>query len=158
MIPLLYAFLLGGASFVDAYPLIDPRTVTSLDQAAFAEAQKRDDTATRAFSSVPIKTSDGKCLFVDELSGDFRANLTPIQIADCDGSDGQSWDVITAGVHNDQPNSMLIVSTLVSMPQRSCCGLFSPRSADPSLLQLRPSPCCRKSSSSVLLWWTCRWR
>ena len=60
------------------------------------------------------QSSDGQCLFVDELSGDFRANLTPIQVAACDGSAGQSWDVITAGKHDDQPGTMLIVSTLVS--------------------------------------------
>jgi hypothetical protein len=50
---------------------------------------------------------------VDELSGDFRANLTPIQIKACDGSAGQKWDIITKGVHNDQPGEMLVVSSLV---------------------------------------------
>jgi hypothetical protein len=53
-------------------------------------------------------------LFVDELSGDFRANLTPIQIAACDGSEGQLWDIITSGTHNDQVGKMLVVNTLVS--------------------------------------------
>ena len=56
MIPLIHAvFLLGAASFAAARPLVEKRTVTQLDQAATAEAQQRDDTATRAFSSVPIK-------------------------------------------------------------------------------------------------------
>lgn len=67
------------------------------------------------FSSA-LQTSDGQCLFVDELSGDFRANLTPIQIGACDGSDGQLWDVLTSGVHNNVPGSMLVVSTLVGAP------------------------------------------
>ncbi|KAL6242851.1 hypothetical protein RBB50_010497 [Rhinocladiella similis] len=124
MVALLYAALLGGASLIAGLPVAEKRTVTALDQAAFEEAQQRDDTATRAFSSVPIKTSSGQCLFVDELSGDFRANLTPIQVGDCDGSDGQLWDVITAGKHDDQPGTMLIVSTLTQ-----ACFNFDPRRA-----------------------------
>lgn len=55
MTPILCALLLGTASIVAARPVIEARTVTSLDQAATAEAQQRDDTATRAFSGVPIK-------------------------------------------------------------------------------------------------------
>ena len=92
---------------------LEKRNVTQLDPTAFAEAHKRDDTATRAFSSVPIITSSGQCLFVDELSGDFRANLTPVQVATCEGSPGQGWDVITSGEHDDQLGAMLVVSTLV---------------------------------------------
>lgn len=38
-----------------AAPLLEARNVTALDQQGFEEAQQRDDTATRAFSSVPIK-------------------------------------------------------------------------------------------------------
>jgi hypothetical protein len=49
------------------------------------------------------------------LSGDFRANLTPIQVKACDGSTGQQWDVITAGKHNDKAGTMIIVNTLVCM-------------------------------------------
>ncbi|KAI1627449.1 hypothetical protein EDD37DRAFT_656369 [Exophiala viscosa] len=104
--------------------MVEKRNVTALDQAAFQQAQERDSTATRASSSVPIKTSDGQCLFVDELSGDFRANLTPIQVGDCDGSEGQSWDIITAGIHDNQPGTMLIVSTLTQ-----ACFNFDPRRA-----------------------------
>lgn len=89
------------------------RNVTQLDPTAFAEAQQRDNTATRAFSSTPITTSSGQCLFIDELSGDFRANLTPVQLAICNGSAGQKWDIITSGQHDDQPGTMLVVSTLV---------------------------------------------
>jgi hypothetical protein len=47
------------------------------------------------------------------LSGDFRANLNPIEVGNCDGSTGQAWDIITAGKHNNVANSMLIVNTLV---------------------------------------------
>ncbi|RFU73045.1 hypothetical protein TARUN_9218 [Trichoderma arundinaceum] len=103
---------------------IQRRAVASLDPAATAEAHPRDDTATRAFSNVQIKTSDGKCLSVDPLSGDFRANLTPIQITDCGSVQGQGWDVLTAGVHNDQPGQALIVSTLTQ-----ACFNFDPRRA-----------------------------
>ncbi|ETS03874.1 hypothetical protein M419DRAFT_96983 [Trichoderma reesei RUT C-30] len=103
---------------------IQRREVASLNPDATAEAQKRDDTATRAFSNVQIKTSDGKCLSVDPLSGDFRANLTPIQITDCGSAQGQGWDVITAGVHNDQKGQALIVSTLTQ-----ACFNFDPRRA-----------------------------
>ncbi|KAL7958542.1 hypothetical protein V8C34DRAFT_282576 [Trichoderma compactum] len=100
------------------------RAVASLDPAATAEAHPRDDTATRAFSNVQIKTSDGKCLSVDPLSGDFRANLTPIQITDCGSNDAQGWDVITSGVHNDQKGEALIVST-----KTQACFNFDPRRA-----------------------------
>lgn len=71
-----------------------------------------------------LQTSDGKCLFVDELSGDFRANLTPIQVADCGATDGQGWDVITQGKHINVANSMLVVSTLTN-----ACFNFDPRRA-----------------------------
>jgi hypothetical protein len=103
-----------------------------LDAAAVAEAHQRDNTATRSFTGVAIKvsasqthstrttpdriiqTSDGQCLFVDPTSGDFRENLTLVQIKPCNGSDGQKWDVITAGKHNDQPGFALIVSSQVA--------------------------------------------
>ncbi|KAI0105611.1 hypothetical protein F4776DRAFT_646956 [Hypoxylon sp. NC0597] len=100
------------------------RTVTQLDQAAFEEAQQPDNTATKAFTGTQIRTSDGRCLFVDELSGDFRANLTPIQVAECGSTDGQGWDVITAGKHNNVEGSMLVVSTLTN-----ACFNFDPRRA-----------------------------
>jgi len=37
----------------------------------------------------------------------------PIQIEPCDGSEGQKWDFITAGKHNNKPGFALIVSSLV---------------------------------------------
>ena len=58
MIRLVSALLLGTASFVAAVPvhgIHGKRIATSLDQASFEEAQQRDDTATRAFFSIPIK-------------------------------------------------------------------------------------------------------
>ncbi|KAK1634709.1 hypothetical protein BDP81DRAFT_323649 [Colletotrichum phormii] len=125
MIPQAATFLAYATLLVSASPLaLQRRAVTELNEEATKEAQPRDDTATRAFSDVQIKTADGKCLFVDKLSGDFRANLTPIQVAECGATDGQGWDVITAGKHNDQLNSMLIVSTLTQ-----ACFNFDPRRA-----------------------------
>lgn len=62
-----------------------------------------------------IQTSSGLCFAVDPLSGDFRENLTPVQLLPCNGTQGQQWDVITAGVHNDVPGTALIVSSLVSI-------------------------------------------
>ncbi|KAH7308112.1 hypothetical protein B0I35DRAFT_483393 [Stachybotrys elegans] len=114
-------FTLLAATLAAAGP-VTRRQVPQLNQEAFEEAHTRDDGATRAFSDVQIKTSDGRCLFVDILSGDFRANLTPVQIADCGTTDGQGWDVITAGIHNDQPGQVLVVSTLTQ-----ACLNFDPR-------------------------------
>ncbi|KAK3313738.1 hypothetical protein B0H66DRAFT_629730 [Apodospora peruviana] len=104
--------LLVLATATGATPILQPRVVDSLNPEAFAEAQKEDKTATKAFSNVQIKTSDGKCLFVDKLSGDFRANLTPVQVGTCGSTDGQGWDIITSGAHINGQNVMLIVSTL----------------------------------------------
>lgn len=119
------SILLASVTLSFAKPLeVQPRTVAALNTAAFQEAQQRDDTATRLFSSTTIKTSTGQCLSVNELSGDFRANLTPIQIAACDGSAGQAWDVITAGKHDDQAGTMLVVNTLTQ-----ACLNFDPRRA-----------------------------
>lgn len=84
-----------------------------LNPAAAAKANQRDDTATRAFSNATIKTSSGKCLFVDPVAGDFRENLIPVQLKACDGGANEQFDIITKGKHNDQPGSMLVVSTAV---------------------------------------------
>lgn len=119
--------LLLEATVSLAAPVSLGRRVTTgvtLDPAAVAEAQVRDDTATRAFSATSITTSDGQCLFVDPTSGDFRENLTPVQTAVCNGSTSQQWDVITAGVHNNVPGAALIVSTLTN-----ACLNFDPRRA-----------------------------
>ncbi|KAJ3576443.1 hypothetical protein NPX13_g3698 [Xylaria arbuscula] len=103
-------------------PVLFRRVVTQLDQTAFEEAQQPDATATKAFASTLIKTADDRCLFVDKFSGDFRANLTPVQIADCGSTDGQEWDIITNGKHNNVADSMLVVSTLTN-----ACLNFDPR-------------------------------
>ncbi|ERF73103.1 hypothetical protein EPUS_06564 [Endocarpon pusillum Z07020] len=113
-----------AASVLTASPTALRRAVQQLDQAAFEEAQVRDDTATRAFSDTAIKTSGGKCLSVDQLSGDFRANLTPVQVTACNSTDGQKWDIITSGKHNNQKRAMLVVSTLTQ-----ACLNFDPRRA-----------------------------
>ncbi|KUJ15139.1 uncharacterized protein LY89DRAFT_685954 [Mollisia scopiformis] len=118
-----FSLLLTTAVLALAKP-IEVRTVAALNTAAFEEAQQRDNTATRAFANTEILTSDGQCLFINELSGDFRANLNPIQVAPCDGSQGQLWDVITAGEHDDQAGTMLVVNTLTQ-----ACMNFDPRRA-----------------------------
>ncbi|KAJ7931143.1 hypothetical protein B0H13DRAFT_1959170 [Mycena leptocephala] len=105
-------FTVLAAGLAAAAPF-DRRDV-SLNAAATAEAQKFDATATRAFTATTITTSDGKCLSVDPFSGDFRENLTPINVATCDGSKNQTWDVITAGVHNNVAGQALIVSSLTN--------------------------------------------
>jgi hypothetical protein len=60
------SLLLAYAVGVSYAGPIGSRTVTSLDEAAFEEAQRRDDTATRAFSNVQIKAS----LMIHGSSGD----------------------------------------------------------------------------------------
>ena len=84
-----------------------------LNSAAAAEANIRDDTATRAFSSASIKSSDGQCLFVDPTAGDFRENLIPVTLKACDGSTEQQFDLITKGKHNQEEGSVLVVSAAV---------------------------------------------
>ncbi|KAI1878463.1 hypothetical protein JX265_000395 [Neoarthrinium moseri] len=107
------------------------RLVGELDQGAFEQAQQRDDTAVRTLSNTNIQTSDGRCLFVDELSGDSSANLTPIQVAACGATAGQGWDVITQGKHNDVAGSILIASTLTQ-----ACLTFDPTQATGSQVML----------------------
>jgi len=80
---------------------------------AAAEANPRDATATRAFSSTPIKAANGQCLSIDPAAGDFRQNLIPVQLKPCDGSANQKFDIITKGKHDDQAGTMLVVSTAV---------------------------------------------
>lgn len=61
-----------------------------------------------------LQTADGSCFSIDPLSGDFRENLTPVQVKKCDGSKAQQFDVITAGKHViPNSNSAIIVSSLV---------------------------------------------
>lgn len=122
----LYTTLLTAA--LTASSPVLPRAVTELDDAAFREAQQRDASATRALSNVQIKAFDGRCLFVDALSGDFRANLTPLQLAACSSraGTGQGFEVITKGTHNDQPGRALVVSTLT----QACLSVDPRRPAD----------------------------
>ena len=91
-----------------------------LDAEATAEAQQRDETATRAFSGVSLKASDGTCLSVDPTAGDFRQNLIPVQTTTCNGSANQKFDIITAGKHISQEGGMLVVSTAVGDSSRTC--------------------------------------
>ncbi|KAJ7210197.1 hypothetical protein B0H12DRAFT_1157651 [Mycena haematopus] len=115
-------FTILAAGVATAAP-INIRDV-SLDVAATAEAQKFDATATRALTATTITTSSGKCLSVDPFSGDFRENLTPVNVVTCDGSKNQTWDVLTAGVHNNVAGQALIVSSLTN-----ACLNFDPRRA-----------------------------
>ena len=86
----------------------------TLQPSSAAEANKRDDTATRAFSSVSLKASNGQCLFINPTAGDFRQNLVPVNLQPCQGSPNEKFDLITAGIHNNTPNTTLVVSSLVS--------------------------------------------
>lgn len=101
-----------------------------LNPSAAAEANPRDETATRAFSSVSIRSADGQCLFIDRTTGDFRELLIPIVFQPCDGSAGQQWDVITSGKHNNQANSALIVSALT----QGCLNFDSRRAAGDTVM------------------------
>ena len=113
-----------------------------LNPEAAAEANQRDDTATRAFSGAAIKSSDGQCLFVDPTAGDFRENLIPVTLKACDGSTEQQFDIITKGKHNNEAGSALVVSGAVRtrslvdrsleanmMTQTQGCLNFDPRRA-----------------------------
>lgn len=91
------------------------RAGSVLNAAAAEEANPRDNTATRAFSSTSIKAANRQCLSIDPAAGDFRQNLIPVQFKACDGSAGEKFDIITKGKHNDQSGTMLVVSTLVCM-------------------------------------------
>jgi hypothetical protein len=50
---------LATAALISASPIVQQRTVPALNADAFAEAQVRDNTATRAFSSVEIQVCFG---------------------------------------------------------------------------------------------------
>ncbi|KAI0017582.1 hypothetical protein F4780DRAFT_755126 [Xylariomycetidae sp. FL0641] len=115
--------LMGACSLAAMVP--QPRFVDELDQPAFEQAQRDDPTAIKAFTNIPILTVDGRCLFVDQLSGDERANFTPVQVGECGTTDGQGWDIVTQGIHNDLPGSMLIASNLTG-----ACMNFDPRGRD----------------------------
>lgn len=110
-----------GAPAASGVPDFNPTTPVPVSRAggvlqpsAVAEAQQFDDTATRAFTGVSLKASNGQCLFIDPTAGDFRENLIPIAVQDCDGSPNEKFDFITQGKHNNAQNSTLVVSSLVS--------------------------------------------
>lgn len=154
------ALLSVGAAI--AAPIL-PRDVV-LDPVATAQAQVRDNTATRAFSAAQIQ-SNGQCLTIDPNSGDERENLIPVTIQACNGSAGQQWDVITAGVHNNVPGTALFVSSLtqgcLNLETRDATGhqvfLFScggradgSTSSEPDL--------CTMSPNRMHLRWKCNQR
>lgn len=155
--------LLASSFALPTIANLEKRNITQLDPTAFAEAHKRDDTATRVFSSVPIITSSGQCLFVDELSGDFRANLIPVQVTTYDGRPGQSWDVITSGEHewsawgNAGWQYIGMLSNLalqfLNHMLKGYNELFQ-FFLDTSLLKLRPPSHCWKPSDSLFLRWS----
>ncbi|KAJ7698739.1 hypothetical protein B0H17DRAFT_327079 [Mycena rosella] len=119
LVPTLFTVLAAGLA--TAVPLI-PRAATItvsgaggvLNPTAVAESQKKDTTATFAATGQTIKTSDGQCLSIDATAGDFRENLIPIAVKACDGSQGQQFDFVTKGVHNDETGQTLIVSSLTN--------------------------------------------
>lgn len=61
MIARLSVLFLAASVLTSASPTVVRRAVQQLDQAAFEEAQQRDDTATRAFSDTAIKV----CIQID---------------------------------------------------------------------------------------------
>ena len=86
-----------------------------LQPSAAAESHQFDATATRSLTKVSLKAANGQCLFIDPTAGDFRQNLIPISMKDCDGSLNEKFDFITAGKHNNAKGATLIVSSLVCM-------------------------------------------
>jgi hypothetical protein len=60
-------------------PISVSRAGIVLDPTAAAEANRRDNTATRALSNAQIKAADGNCLTINPLAGDFRQNLIPVE-------------------------------------------------------------------------------
>ena len=119
----------------------------TLQPSSAAESNQRDNTATRAFSSVSLVASNGQCLFIDPTAGDFRQNLIPVNLQPCDGSLNEKFDLITAGIHNNTPNTTLVVSSLVrsffpregirtNLKQTQGCISFDPRRAAGTTVQV----------------------
>ncbi|KAL8706787.1 MAG: hypothetical protein Q9201_000213 [Fulgogasparrea decipioides] len=129
VLPVILALPTATTPSFPLHPRNATQSKTAVDRAggvlnpeAAAEANVRDDTATRAFSSVRIKSNDGQCLFIDPTAGDFRQNLIPVQLQGCSGAAGEKWDIITNGKHIDKEGAMLAVSTVG-------CLNFDPRRA-----------------------------
>jgi hypothetical protein len=104
----------GVLDFNPTTPVPVSRAGGELQPSAVAEAQQFDNTATRAFTGVSLKASNGQCLFIDPTAGDFRENLIPVALQDCNGGENEKFDLITQGKNNNANNSTLIVSSLVS--------------------------------------------
>lgn len=94
-------------------PVPVSRAGGTLNPTSAAESHQRDDTATRAFASVSLKSANGQCLFIDPTAGDFRQNLIPIAVQPCTGSANEKFDLITQGKHNNAEGATLVVSSLM---------------------------------------------
>ncbi|RQM06594.1 hypothetical protein DH86_00001219 [Scytalidium sp. 3C] len=114
----------GVLDFNPTTPVPVSRAGGELQPSAAAQSQQFDTTATRAFTGVSLKASNGQCLFINPTAGDFRENLIPVDLVDCTGSENEKFDFITQGAHNNAQNSTLIVSSLMNG-----CLNFDPRRA-----------------------------
>lgn len=94
-------------------PVPVSRAGGTLNPTSAAESHQRDDTATRAFASVSLKSANGQCLFIDPTAGDFRQNLIPIAVQPCTGRANEKFDLITQGKHNNAEGATLVVSSLM---------------------------------------------
>lgn len=96
-------------------PVPVSRAGGTLNPTAAAEANAFDDTATRAFTKVAIRAPNGQCLSVDPTAGDFRQNLIPVALAECNNTPNQQFDIVTKGKHNDgKDKGALVVSSLTN--------------------------------------------
>lgn len=94
-------------------PVPVSRAGGTLNPTSAAGSHQRDDTATRAFTSVSLQSANGQCLFIDPTAGDFRQNLIPIAVQPCTGSPNEKFDLITQGKHNNAEGATLVVSSLM---------------------------------------------
>lgn len=88
MIAILSVLLLAATALTSASPASLKRAVQELNQAAFEEAQQRDDTATRAFSATAIKVCNSVKILrnpLNSLCGRLRgANVS--RLTHCRGT------------------------------------------------------------------------
>ncbi|KAF9454939.1 hypothetical protein P691DRAFT_4272 [Macrolepiota fuliginosa MF-IS2] len=81
-----------------------------------------DATATRAATKAQIRSaaSPGTCFDVSDFhAGDFRFDLVPLALKTCDSNiDGQKFDLVTRGEHNDVPDGSRII--MLSSQQLTC--------------------------------------
>lgn len=85
-----------------------------LEPDAALQANKPEPGAKKAFTAVQLKLQ-GKCVFVDPLGGDFRQELIPARLVECDGTNSQKFNLETSGKHIDDTSGkvVLIRSVLV---------------------------------------------